>query len=199
MMKLKSLVFTLAAVTLLTGCGAKVNPSQNTAPQSAVPQVAKAWNSDGVISDGEYTTKKMIGEIEVSTKVEGDSVLVGMKARTTGWMSLGIDPEDKMKGADIWMAFVKDGKAEVIDMYSTGPMGPHPADEKQGGKGDITMMSGTLQDGNTIIEFKRKLDTSDSKDKPLKIGENKVMWGVGDSNDPSMKHSRRGYGTLELK
>lgn len=198
-MKFKSVVLTVAAIALLTGCSAKENPAQNAPPQSAMPQVAKAWNSDGVISDGEYTTKKMIGEIEVSTKVEGDSVMVAMKARTTGWMSLGIDPEDKMKGADIWMCYVKDGKAEVIDMYSTGPYGPHPADEKQGGKADVTMISVMQQDGNTIIEFKRKLETGDSKDKPLKMGENKVMWGVGDSSDPSMKHSRRGYGTLELK
>jgi len=114
-------------------------------------------------------------------------------------MSLGIDPEDKMKGADIWMCYIKDGKAAVVDMYSTGPYGPHPADEQQGGKSDITMISGTQQDGVTIVEFKRKLNTGDSKDKPLKLGENKVMWGIGDSNEINLKHSRRGYGTLELK
>lgn len=199
MMKLKALILALSAVTLLTGCSTKSNPSQSKAPESAVTQVTTGWKSDGVISDGEYTTKKMIGEIEVFTKVEGDSVMVAMKAPTTGWISLGIDPEDKMKGADIWMCYVKDGKAAVVDMYSTGPMGPHPADDQQGGKLDITMISGTLQNGTTVVEFKRKLDTGDSKDKPLKIGENKVMWGIGDSNEISKKHSRRGYGTLELK
>ena len=150
-MKLKALVLALSAVTLLAGCSAKPNPTQSKTPESTITQVTKEWKSDGVISDGEYTTKKMIGEIEVSTRVDGDSVMVAMKAPTTGWISLGIDPEDKMKGADIWMSYVKDGKAAVVDMYSTGPMGPHPADDQQGGKMDITMISGTLQDGTTVV------------------------------------------------
>jgi hypothetical protein len=86
----------------------------------------------------------------------------------------------------------------VEDMFSTGMFGPHPPDDKQGGTSDVTMVSGSEKDGVTIIEFKRKLVTGDTLDKPLKLGENKIIWAIGDTKEISMKHSRRGYGILTL-
>lgn len=199
MMNVKTWGLVIVAIMVLTGCGAKQNPAPGVPQAPPVAQISQDWKSDGIIADGEYATRKMIGEIEVFTRVEGNSAMFAMRARTTGWLALGIEPEDKMKGADIWMCYVKDGKAVVVDMLSTGVYGPHPADEQQGGKSDVAMVSGTQQDGVTTIEFKRMLNTGDSKDKSLKLGENKVIWAIGDSSEISAKHSRRGYGALELR
>jgi hypothetical protein len=125
--------------------------------------------------------------------------MMALRAQTTGWVAIGIEPEDKMKGADILLCYVKDGQARVVDMYSTGTYGPHPPDEQQGGVNDVTMVGGSLKDGVTVVELRRKLNTGDSKDKQLRPGENKVIWAIGDTPDPAVKHSRRGYGTLVLK
>lgn len=198
-MKVIKIFLTIAMSFLILGCSGKSDSNQKVDSKPEVPKSTVGWNSDGVITEGEYTTKQTIGEIEVLARVDGDFVMMALKANTTAWISIGIDPEDKMKGADILMFSVKDGKTEFADMYSTGPFGPHPADEKQGGISDVTMVSGTQQGGITIVEFKRKLNTGDSKDKPLKIGENKVMWGIGDNTNFAAKHARRGYGTLILK
>lgn len=188
----------VTVIFAIVGCGGQAGT--NTSP-GATP-VAKAsaeWKSDGAISEGEYTQTHKIGEIEVFTRVEGDSVMMALRAKTKGWVALGIDPEDKMKDADIILGYVKDGQATVLDMYSAGTYGPHPADELQGGTNDITAISGSLKDGVLVLEFKRKLNTGDSKDKPLKLGDNKVIWSIGDVPDPAVKHSSRGAGILTLR
>lgn len=198
--KYVALVLVLVFSSLLAGCGGKAPASP---PPAAPPPAAKAsaeWKSDGAVSDGEYTQTHKLGEIEVFSRVEGDSVMMALRARTKGYVALGIDPEDKMKGADMLLGYMKDGQAAVVDMYSTGVYGPHPLDTAQGGTADVAAVSGSHKDGVLVVEFKRKLATGDSKDKPLKMGDNKVIWAIGDVGaDGAVKHSSRGAGTLTLK
>ncbi|MDR7869030.1 MAG: DOMON domain-containing protein [Sporomusaceae bacterium] len=195
-----ALLATLIMVFALAGCGGQKTPVQPPAPSSPAPvTISQEWKADGVVGDGEYAQMQKIGELEVFSRIEGDSVMLALKAQTKGWLALGIDPEEKMKGADMIFGYVKDGQAVISDMYSTGVVGPHPPDDKQGGTADITAAGGSHKDGVLVLEVKRKLNTGDSRDKPLKIGDNKVIWAIGDAADAGVKHSRRGYGTLVLK
>ncbi|HWQ61427.1 MAG TPA: DOMON domain-containing protein [Negativicutes bacterium] len=195
--KIAPLFVVIALLAAASGCGGQT--VKNTSPAAtAVAKASAEWKSDGTIGDGEYTQTHKIGDIEVFTRVEGDTVMMALRAKTKGWVALGIDPEDKMKGADIIMSSVKDGQATVLDMYSTGTFGPHPADDQQGGTNDIQAVSGSHKDGVLTVEFKRKLNTGDSKDKPLRIGDNRVIWSIGDTLDPAVKHSNRGAGVLTL-
>lgn len=196
----RALLATLTIVFVLAGCGGPKTPVQSpAAPSIAAGKVSQEWKADGVVGDGEYAQMQKIGELEVFSRIEGDSAMLALKAQAKGWLALGIDPEDKMKGADMIFGYVKDGQPVIFDMYSTGPVGPHPPDDQQGGTADITAAGGSHKDGVLILEVKRKLNTGDGKDKPLKIGDNKVIWAIGDAADASVKHSRRGSGTLVLK
>lgn len=195
-----ALLATLLIVVAIAGCGGQKTPVQPTAPSSpAAAKISQEWKADGVIGDGEYAQMQKIGELEVFSRIEGDSIMLALKAPTKGWLALGIDPEEKMKGADMIFGYVKDGQAVIFDMYSTGPVGPHPPDDKQGGTADITAAGGNHKDGVLVLEVKRKLNTGDGRDKPLKIGDNKIIWAIGDAADANVKHSRRGSGTLMLK
>lgn len=167
---------------------------------TAVSQVGAAtdWKPDGIISENEYAKVQKIGEIEASTRIEGDEIMMALKAKTTGYIALGIDPEQIMKGADMIFGYVKDGKVYAEDTYCTGVFGPHPADTAQGGAMNLQMVGGNEENGVTIIEFKRKLDTGDKTDKPLKIGRNKVIWATSNRDDINQKHNQRGSGTLVL-
>ncbi|NIP35848.1 MAG: hypothetical protein GWN18_12860, partial [Thermoplasmata archaeon] len=85
---------------------------------------------DGVVEDGEYDFDARFagGDYRLYWKVVGDDLQIAIRARTEGWVSLGIDPEDRMQGADMVIGWVEDGTPVVHDAYATGPTGPHPPD-----------------------------------------------------------------------
>ncbi|MDR3561204.1 MAG: DOMON domain-containing protein [Negativicutes bacterium] len=193
-----SLAILLILVFFLLGCGAgrAASPASEAAKEPAVSRTPVAWQSDGVIGDNEYTSyQKVGGGIEVYSRVNGDTVMFGIRAAAKGYVSIGIGAEEKMKGADILMCSFKDGAAVVTEMVSSGPYGPHPPMQSAS---TVSQVSGKQQDGVITIEFSRKLAPDGAGAKPLKIGENPVIWAVGDSMDISQKHTGRGNGTLVL-
>ena len=206
-------LLTILTVLVVAGCGggkpepAKPEPAKpaSTAPAAPSPSSGPAlaekpgdWKADGVISDREYSQKQVFGELEVYSRIDGEVVRMALKAKTNGYVAIGFDPTDRMKDADMVMGYVKDGKAFVADMFSTGPTGPHPPDDQQGGRNDVTVFGGSKKDGVTILEFERKLVTGDSKDKEIKKGDNKIIWSISDAEAFSGRHSKRGAGVLKL-
>jgi len=193
-------------VGIVAGCGgtkpepAKTNPPPASAPARSPALSAKPgeWKPDGVIADNEYAKMQQFGELTVYSRIDGDKVRMALKAKTNGYLAIGFEPSERMKDADVILGFVKDGKASVADMFSTGPTGPHPPDEQQGGKNDVSVFGGSNKDGVTIIEFERKLDTGDSRDKVIKSGDNKIIWAISEDAAFSGKHAKRGGGVLKL-
>ncbi|MCK5772387.1 MAG: hypothetical protein KAH57_01230, partial [Thermoplasmata archaeon] len=157
---------------------------------------------DGLISPDEYDFNGSFGEglITIYWKVEGDSFRMAIQGKTTGWVSIGIGYSTAMADSDMIFGWVEDdGTVKVIDAYSTGPTGPHPADTDQGGTNDILSFGGREINGVTTIEFVRKLDTGDDMDNPIpKNGTVKIIWGVGGSDSFDNMHTRVGYGTIDI-
>ncbi len=170
-----------------------VAPTETTVPQS-VP-----FNADGVITAGEYTDNQTYGDFQIYWNNDDKYVYVAMKAKTIGFVAVGIQPGVTMLNADIILGFVKDGKTQVFDLYSTGAFGPHPQDTELGGTNDV-LQSGGGEDGQyTIIESKRALNTGDKDDNVLVKGTNKIIWAYGPNKDLNLKHSSRGYGQIEIR
>ncbi len=194
----------LSIIFLLSGCASSqtqpantpVPTSDNIATVSAQPL---GWKSDGTVSNDEYSQFQQIGDLQVFSRIAGDSVCLALRAQNNGYIALGIKPEDKMLGADMLICAMNGSQATVTDAYSTGTFGPHPADIELGGSNDVLESSGSQQNGWVTFEFKRKLKTGDSKDKELTIGDNPVIWSSGSSADISIHHVNRGYGILTLK
>lgn len=178
------------------GCGASRAPSPVPQPvkEPGVSATPGEWRSDGVIADNEYTSHQKLGDIDVYSRVSGDTVMFGLRATAKGYLAVGIGAEDKMKGADILMCYIKDGQAVVTEVHSTGPYGPHPAVQAS----TVAQVSGSLKDGVIAIEFSRKLAPGGADTKPLKIGENQLIWALGPGMDIEQKHSSRGAGTIVL-
>ncbi|HAR32554.1 MAG TPA: hypothetical protein DCR95_00215 [Desulfobacter sp.] len=193
---LSRLVLVSMLLLVLSGCASSKTSPQQPAPAS--PSQLAPWNSDGIISENEYKEPQQLGSIEVFTRIEGDYVCLAMRAQNTGYIALGIRPENAMMGADVIMCTVNGDQAVLTDAYSTGPTGPHPADLDQGGTSDIISASGSLKNGWLTCEFKRKLSTGDSRDKDLLPGDNPVIWATGGSADITVRHKTRGYGKLVL-
>ena len=192
------LVFSiLVSVLLISMVG--IGACTRTAPAPTIEPVSKtSWVPDGEINPEEYTGAKTYGNYEIYWDSDQEYIYVGMKAKGSGFVAMAVQPGSLMKDADIVFGFVKDEEVAVYDMFSIGNYGSHPPDTELGGTNDILEFGGSEEDGFTTIEFKRALDTGDDYDNPLSKGVNKIIWSYGSSDSPTLRHTNRGYGEINL-
>jgi hypothetical protein len=190
-----AIVLLLPFLVLLSGC---IQPQEE--PQVSEKAVSEEWKPDGLVGENEYSRSMVLsspakqgysgGEMEISWKNDQDYLYMALKGRTDGWLSIGFEPSEWMKDADIIIGAVEDGRATVLDEYSTGNYGPHIEDTMLGGTNDIQSFGGSQEDGYTVIEFKRKLDTGDRFDKAFSPDQSiSSIWGMADTLDFSIKHN----------
>ena len=197
-----AMVGAVLAFIFLMSCAqpAAYSPVPSPAPtQTPASPVAKIdWSADGVILPGEYAGMKSFADYELNWLSDGQYIYIGMKARTTGWVAVAIQPGSRMKNADIMLGFVQGDKTTVYDQFSNVDYGLHPHDTELGGTYDILEFAGKEEGGYTTIELKRKLDTGDKYDNILIKGKNQVLWSYGLNDSTTSKHINRGYGEIDI-
>jgi hypothetical protein len=208
----------ILSLTIIAGCSSSSAPGLSTNPapassasvpgsisipaqtsSSASTQTAPSdvpWLPDGVITPGEYSGFKNYGAYTVHWRSDAQFVYLGIAAKTNGWVSLALQPGSRMKDSDMLLGFVKDAKTEVLDLFCTDNLGSHPEDKELGGSHDVISFGGKEQDGLTIIEIKRLLNTGDKYDLSIQKGVNKIIWAYGSGDNPALKHADRGYGEI---
>ncbi len=185
----------LTLTVILSGC---IQPQEE--PQVSEKAVSEEWKPDGIVGENEYSRSMVLsspakqgysgGEMEMSWKNDQDYLYMALKGRTDGWLSIGFEPSEWMKDADIIIGGMEDGKATVLDEYSTGNYGPHIEDTMLGGTDDILSSGGSQEGGYTVIEFKRKLDTGDRFDTAFSPDQSiSAIWGMADTGDFAIKHN----------
>ena len=155
---------------------------------------------DGVIEDGEYDFNLTAsgGDVEIHWMVVDTFINFGVKGRTNGWVAIGLEPTTVMKDADMYFGWVKGGTTFTQDAFATGMFGPHPPDIDLGGTNDIDAYGVTEEDGWTTFEFRRLLDTGDSKDNKVPAaGKLHIIWANGANDDWNEQHTRRGKATID--
>jgi hypothetical protein len=127
----------------------------------------------------DYQHKLELKNMKFSWTIEGDHINVMLSAKTTGWVSIGFDPESVMQGANIIIGTVEEGKLKVEDHFGNKKRG-HKSDEALGGSNDILNSSGSEENGVTTISFTFPLDTGDKYDKAINPkGTGRVMLAYG--------------------
>jgi len=204
---MKAAPITLLIGLLLVFSGCVESPEEQIVSEKVT---SEEWASDGVVGVGEYSRTMVLagparsgysgGEMEISWRNDQEYLYMALKGETAGWLSIGFDPLEWMKDADIILGKVEDGKPIVLDEYSIDRYGPHEDDTFLGGTYDILESGGSEADGYTVIEFKRKLDTGDEFDKVLEPGQSvSIIWAMADSDPRSLKHNiAYGEGILTL-
>lgn len=134
-------------------------------------------------SAGDYQHMLEAKNMRFSWTLAGDQILVELRAKTTGWVAVGFDPDNVMQGANIVIGAVKKGKFRVEDHFGDRKRG-HSSDEKLGGKNDVMNPSGSEADGITTIAFSFPLKTDDKYDKPIKTdGPVRIILAYGAGKD----------------
>ncbi|MCI2429938.1 hypothetical protein LM602_01370 [Candidatus Acetothermia bacterium] len=126
--------------------------------------------------------------------IDGDTLYVGLEALAKGWISWGIVTD---AGADMILAFVKDGKLNISDTFGR-PHQTHRADTDQGGKNDILASVGIESEVETaigkvtltVVEFSRKLNTADRTDNVVVEGALRTFLAFSDADDFVTNHGR---------
>ncbi len=185
----------LSALLLLTAATVIVSADSPTS-------IALSVNIDGIISEDEYDAQAVFGngDFVLMWSVDDDTIYFGIVARTTGYVGLGIDPEQRMLNADMIISWVNDGgSVEIFDAFSTGATGPHPEDTDLGGTFDILDYDGSETDTHTLIEFSRKLSTGDQYDNVIPAtGSLDIIWSLGPSDTFTPRHDDRGSGSITV-
>ncbi|MBN1837756.1 MAG: hypothetical protein JW820_18000 [Spirochaetales bacterium] len=160
-----------------------------------------AQATDGVIGADEYpnTLSRGDGSYLLAWRVQGRLIHLGISARTEGWVGLGIDPIVVLDNADFLYGWIDpSGVVQVRDARSLGSRGPIVEDVSRGGSNDILAYGGSRQEGRTVIELVRLLDTGDQQDAPIHPeGGNRILWAYGP--DPSELSRLRQYGEAYLR
>jgi len=167
-------------------------------PGEPLPTPAERWSADGVFGDIEYLGEMSYENYEIRWLSDDDYVYIGIRAKTTGWVAVGLQPSSRMKDADMIFGFVKDGETTVSDQFSTGAYGPHSRDTDLGGTDDILEFIGKEEGDYTTIELKRALNTGDKYDNELSKGAIKIIWAYGSTDELGQKHIAKGYGEITL-
>jgi hypothetical protein len=169
-------------------------------PTEAPEEPAFAWEADGTVGEDEYSGSVATAGVTFHWRTDGELLYGALSAATRGWVSVGFDPDQRMQGANYVYGWVKDGQAEVMDMFGTRPSGPnsHPVDTELGGQSNIVAFGGVEADGATTLEFQIPLDSGDANDKPLAVGETHTILLAFGPNDDLNYHTQRGATEFEL-
>lgn len=174
-------------------------------PEVAEPEPTEApttaiWAADGIISADEYNRNTDFGDMRLWWRNDDNYLYIAMEGDTSGWVSVGIDPENAMQGANYLFGYVVGGEAQLWDAYGTAPRGAnHPPDEDLGGTNDIVAFVGTEEGGVTRFEVQIPLDSGDAYDKPLQPGQTyPLIIAIGGQDDFNAYHLRYDIGELAL-
>jgi len=149
---------------------------------------------------GDYSHGLAVEDMRFLWRLRGDSIDIKLAAPTRGWVAVGFNPETgrTMKGANLIIGLVRDGKAEAVDDYGT-MKDKHKDDDRIGGQTNVSNVSGSEEDGKTEVEFTIPLNSGDAKDTPLSPeGENTVLLAYGKSDRLVLKHNFRAILKLDL-
>ena len=153
----------------------------------------------GVLKAADYAHEFTDKNMTFSWTVDGENLAVKIAAKTTGWVGIGFNAEEEMKGANFVLGYVKDGKVKVTDEFGTSYTS-HSTDEKLGGTSDVTVVGGTEEGGMTSVEFTIPLNSGDAQDKVIDpAGETIVLLAYGSGRDSfRSKHKFRGEYSVNL-
>ena len=225
-MKRKILMIAVFAILILaSGCTTEddslevicIMPEETTTVQtfsptettSLTPEVTESpednvtgWKADGIIEEGEYENN-VTGFRDlfyIYWTSDNETLYMGIKGRTSGYVAVGFNPVAMMKNADIILGgnIGTGGSLYIYDMYSPTASGPMRSDTVLGGEFNIEESAGTEKAAFQTLEFSRKLDTGDKYDSVLEKGKSaKVIWFFSNYDDP-LSNKITGEGSVDI-
>lgn len=157
---------------------------------TVIAGVSLVWTS--LVQAGDYAHEVQAKKMSFAWTVSGDKLQVKLSAPTKGWVAIGFNPTEAMKGANIVIGYVKNGKAVLSDHFGEG-INEHKADTKLGGTEDATLIGGSEEGDTTTVEFTMPLGSADANDNKIDVNaDTLVLLAYGlDRDSIKVKHKVR--------
>jgi hypothetical protein len=187
----------LVSSLVLGGCGGGKGE-----PTTTQPTQTSTTPAGGVMDfpSGKYTNTRLLANdnFRISWTNTDDTISIGIKGKTTGWLALALSPTLSKSRADLIIGAVSGGQLTLLDSFDPGYSGGHRQDTAVGGTNDLFDISGNETSGVTTIEFKRRLNTGDVNDLQLVNGDNPFLFAMGPDDTMASEHSLVGSGEITI-
>lgn len=156
------------------------------------------WSADGIVGEDEYQQTLDLNGVRLWWYNDAEFLYVAIEGDTQGWVSLGLNPQERMMGADYIFGYVENGEVKVWDAYGTAPAGAtHPPDTDLGGTDNLISYAGMESEGLTFLEVQIPLNSGDAYDTVLEVGNSyPVIVAMGAQDDFNAKHTM--YASAEI-
>lgn len=165
---------------------------------AACDTVGDEPNGNGTTGDYQTVTVENI-TLQWRTDTLGNLDVI-VSAPTTGWVSVGFDPTIGMEDANIIIGYVSGDTVYARDDYGTG-VNTHEPDIDGGGEDNILELGGTETAGTTEISFLIPLDSGDTRDRVLVVGNTYdviLAYGEDNADDFDSYHQTRTSTQIDL-
>lgn len=124
--------------------------------------------------------------MEVNWSYHQDQIHFKIKAPNTGWVAIGLNPNEGIKGSYLLMARVKNNKAEVVEHYTLSP-GNYKSLENLGEPCLVKNIRGLETDKMTEVEFSIPINAKTKYRYDLRAGKEYNLI-LAYSRDDDFKH-----------
>ncbi|XP_074541558.1 DBH-like monooxygenase protein 2 homolog [Halichoeres trimaculatus] len=152
-----------------------------------------AGASDPDLPFMEYLDQNRLVCLEWGFDSQKEYIMFRLTVNTTGWVGFGLSPNGGMAGADIVMGGLGPSGSYFKDYHATGLSMPL-VDEQQ----SYTLLSASESDGQTILTFKRTIQSCDDQDFHITTAAIKLIYAYGTTDEISYHSSRRGTREVNL-
>lgn len=126
--------------------------------------------------------------MEVRWEIRADTLAVWMSAPTNGWLAIGFNTENRLKGTSLVMVRVREGEPEAVDFYVLAP-GDYQPVTQLGGVSQIRTISGTESVSGTQVHCGLVLRPSSKWHHELRAGASYTMLLAYSQSDDFNHHS----------
>jgi len=113
--------------------------------------------------------KRQQGGLQLDWLVQDKMVTFTLRANATGYAAIGFG--SSMMQTDMVICWVDAaGTAHAVDSFASGHKAPMP-DVSLNGTNDITILSGSINNGVMEVAFRRPLHTNDTHDTDIKVAD----------------------------
>ncbi len=145
-----------------------------------------------------FTTVK-VGKFVFSCKVEAENLVAEASYPTTGWVGVGFNPKEMMKGGNFILGALINGQPVLSDDFGATEYS-HVPDTAAGGKNNLISGQCQTEKGTTTIFFTIPLNSGDTKDIVLEKGKTiNLVLAAGKKPDLKTKHSDLKFTTIKIE